>query len=280
MNTYKISKYGWSAEIVPELGAKIIKLIENGKDVIVPDNRIIPETTSGISIMFPAEITKTDKPLLSKAKTREKGIEYCLPVNDEKSNAYVNGELYKSRFDVIYYDEQKIELFFENHGEVYPFDFKLNVRYEMLEDGIKLQCIFKNYSEFDMPILLGINTCFMKPDMFSIPIKEKQTICNDGIPDGTYQKLSVDELKMVSGISPDKYNGRGFYSSDGDTAVIGKYNYMISENFNHWAICANDGSLRVEPISGAVNGLNFENSHETLWRHWGEIFTAFIRAID
>ena len=272
MNTYKISKNGWSAEIAPELGAKIISLTDNGKDVIVPDCKMTTALDCGISILFPAETTRVCGFL-----SNEKGDKYTLPVNDKEKSCCVNGEIYKSKFEIINLEEHKIELYFENHGEVYPFDFKLNVRYEIVEGGIKLQYIFRNITKKYIPVLLGINTCFKKPDGFSVPVKEKQCADDDGVPNGLYKMPDSDEMKTAGKISPDLYNGKGFYSSGGDTAVIGEYNYMVSDNFNHWGIEKIGGALKIEPISGAVNGLNFENGCESLSDSRGEIFTAFIR---
>lgn len=275
MNTYKISGYGWSAEIAPELGAKIIRLTDNEKDVIVPDKEMSNTLDSGISILFPAEVTKIDGYLLNKD-----GVEYSLPINDEEKSCCVNGKLYKSRFEIINLEEDKIELYFENHGEVYPFNFKLNVRYEMVEGGIKLHYVFRNAAKKYLPILFGINACFKKQDAFSAPIKERQCISEDKVPNGLYEALDIDEQKIMNGISFDEYIGKGFYSLNGNTSVIGKYKYTVSDNFNHLVIEKNGDTLKIKPISGAVNGLNFENGYEEIAGSQGEIFTAFIKSAN
>ncbi|MBO4432674.1 MAG: aldose 1-epimerase [Clostridia bacterium] len=246
----------WHAEICACRGANIEKLLYNGENVLNPlkserqweENPFI----CGSPLLFPANRTAGGRFSFG-------GKDYHLPITDEKSNVNLHGSLYCQTFSVKEITSNSVVLQFENNGEIYPFDFSLTVEYTLENGGLTQSFIIKNCGKTDMPYTFALHTTFYEPDHFSVPISLAEEKDARHIPTGRYIPLSEDEALYAYGIDPRGRAISGYYKANGNTAVVGKYSYTVSDQFDHFVLYnggKNNGYLCIEPQVGAVDGLN------------------------
>lgn len=246
----------WHAEISACRGANIEKLTYDGENVLNPlqNERQWEENpfVYGSPLLLPANRTAGGKFSFC-------GANYELAITDEVNNANLHGLLYRREFAVADIKSDRAVLRYDNNGEIYPFAFSLTAEYILTDAGIKEIFTVKNRANTDMPYTFALHTSFCEPDSFRVPISLAQEKDSRHIPTGRYIRLNADEEKYISGCDPRGKAISGYYKSNGDTAIIGKYRYTVSEQFDHFVLYnagSNSGFLCVEPQAGAVNGLN------------------------
>lgn len=254
----------WKAVIAPELGGNVVRLQENGRDVLVPldsmeafrENPYI----QGSPVLLPANRTANGR-FIFEGKT------YELPVNEPATNAHLHGLLYDRSFQVTDRKGDEITLMFRNQGEVYPFFFSLEIHYRITELGLRQEYTLKNTGDSKMPFTFALHTSFIEPDHFSVPLECRQEKDERHIPTGRYVPLNEQERGYVAGSPSRGMVVSGYYRSSGNTALVGDYCYTVSEGFDYWVLFNGKGEkglLCVEPQCGAVNGLNLPGGHRIL----------------
>ena len=269
----------WHAEISACFGANVTRLQYNGKDVFVPllskEQYNANPYIHGCPILLPANRTY-------KGRFCFEGNEYFLPLNDPKHDAHLHGLVHCSTFDVVKTADDRIELEYHNDGAVYPFTFKLQVEYNLLNEGFYQCYTLKNTGDCNMPFTFALYTTFVEPEIFSVPVSLCQQKNEHHIPTGKYVPLSIQEEKYVSGSRSQGLNISGYYKSSGNTAEIGDFRYTVSENFDHWILFNGGGKgnfLCVEPQCGAVNGLNIDGGHTVLKPGEFEVFSTTVKTV-
>ena len=277
-NIYSINSPNklWRAEISARFGANVARLQYNGKDVLNPltheDQLKISYYIFGSPILLPANRTENGEFIFE-------GKKYFLPINEQKTNCHLHGLLVKASFNVVESSGNKVVLQYENKGEIYPFSFIFTAEYELSDDGLNKKYTVFNTDNKNMPLTFALHTTFVEPSEFSVPISAAQERDERALPTGKLLPLDNLENSFTSGCNPNGKVISGYYKSCGNTAKIGDFKYIASDNFDYWVLFNNGGTkgyLCVEPQSGSVNGLNMIDGHKVLAPKQQMIFTAKI----
>ncbi len=273
---YQLQSGAWQARVTPAIGAQILSLTCRGRDVYLPllseeqleENRFL----HGSPILLPANRTVD-------GCFSFEGKHYTLPINEGFNHCNLHGELYLHAFSVTEVREDAISLVYENHGESYPFPFRLALTYQAHPEGFHQRYTLTNTGKGNMPYTFALHTTFAEPVGFSVPIgavtprnEETYLPIGENIPLNERQRSFRDGYRM---------NGEritGYYTSVGRTATVGDFRYTVSELFDHWVLYG-DGSDRfvcIEPQCGAVNGLNLPGKHRILGEGQSEILETEI----
>lgn len=257
--TYEIKSGHWRALVSDELGANIVKLEYDGKDVFRPLESIeqldINPYIQGAPLLLPANRTKD-------GKFTFEGKEYSLEITEQSTGANLHGLLHRQKFGVLEIKSDEIKLTYENKGEIYPFPFVIDVTYGFKGDIFTQKYEIKNTGDTNMPLTFALHTTFVEPQNFTVPIDACQQKNEKHIPTGEYVALNGQESCYVTGSPSKDLNISGYYRASGNEATVGDFIYRTDKNFDHWILFNGSGKkglLCVEPQCGAVNGLNSQN---------------------
>ncbi len=250
---------GWTAQIAPGLGGNLTRLEYLGRPVLRPLENPAQLAADpflfGSPILFPANRTRA-------GRFTFEGAVYQLPVNEPQHDAHLHGLVHLQTFAVLSCAEDEAALCFENQARVYPFPFRLTVRYRLSGRGAESFYLIENTGSRAMPFTFGLHTTFPEPEVFFVPLAAAQEKDAHHLPTGRILPLSPAERKCLSGAASRGQTHSGYYLSGGDTARIGPVHYQVSGAFDHWVLYNARGSaglLCVEPQCGAVDGLNQQN---------------------
>lgn len=257
MNDQKIviKNGSWLMETIPNLGANITALRLDNQDVLIPWTPDNPNPyLMGAPLLLPAN--RTAGGCFSFA-----GKQYTLPLNEPENNAHLHGQLHRQAFSVLEASDTSVTMEYENHGEIYPFPFRICVNYQLSPSAMQAEYQITNTGSQTMPLTFALHTTFVEPDLFRVPIKACQERDSHLIPTGRYLPLTPDQQTYVTG-SVSRYKKIvGYYQAAGNTAYIGSdYTYDV-QGFDHWILYNGNGTsgfLCVEPQLGGVNCLNDE----------------------
>lgn len=251
--TVAMESANWQVRIAPDYGANPVSVRCRGKDILVPWT---PNNTNpflvGSPLLLPSNRTANG------CFTFE-GQTYHLPVNEANSGAHLHGDLYHQSFLVVEHREDQVCLEYENHGEIYPFPFRVRVRYQVGEAGFCSSYVIENLSETPIPVTFGLHTTFAEPQWFRVPLLQRQEKDEKHIPTGRYVPLNAQEEGYCIGSASAGLTISGYYAAAGDTARIGQHLCYQVTGFDHWILYNGGGTsdfLCIEPQLGAVDGLN------------------------
>lgn len=111
----------WCAAVAPDAGGNIVSLRFEGEDVLASaraDNA--DPCLVGSPMLLPANRTAGGRFCFE-------GRVWRLPVNEPKSGSHVHGLLHTAAFSVAESSGASARLLYENHGEIYPFPFRMDV---------------------------------------------------------------------------------------------------------------------------------------------------------
>lgn len=191
----------------------------------------------------------------------------------------MHGVLVVAEFVVESINNDTFTLSYENKGELYPFPFKFAVHYTITNEGLIKQYSILNTGNKNMPITFALHTTFVEPEFFSVSINAAQERNERNLPTGKLLSLNDTEIFFTKGFASKGNTISGYYKSCGNTANIGKFKYIVSDNFDYWVLFNNGGTagyLCVEPQCGSVNGLNISDGHKVLTPNQEIVFTAKI----
>lgn len=255
-NLVTLSGFGWEAVIVPQCGMNTIRLSHNDKQILrYPENldMLFSGTASyGSPLLVPPNRSEH-------ATFRFDGQAYYLPLNEPRYQNNIHGQFRASQFRVEEKTKSSVKAVYRNIGEIFPFPFLVTTHFYLDETGYHQDITFENTGKSDMPLTFGLHTNFVAPDWFCVPIRQKWLKNNCHIPTGELVNLTPEEENFRTRGFPQGKPITGFFTSDGNTAQLGKILYTVSDNFNQWQLWNGDGTkgfISVEPQCGAVNCLN------------------------
>jgi galactose mutarotase-like enzyme len=171
-----ISKGNVSA-VIDTFGAKVLALYINGENILFYEESDISH--SGIPICLPSF-----GPL-------KNGV-FCHQGNEYKMGQH--GFIRDNELDLKESDSESASYTFESSEatkEKYPFDFKLTVKYSLIDNGLKMNLLFENTSDSTIPIAPGVHPYFAVDNPDDIHINTKSTLANNNI--NGYNAESLDE---------------------------------------------------------------------------------------
>lgn len=276
MKTIKLKKGDWEAEIVPSYAMNVIRLTYCGEDILRPPSK--PEDLNlnhfvyGTPFLFPPNVTRND------TFTFE-GETYTLPYPNT-GRRHQHGLLYNADMRIIEESPELLVGVFISGTDRYPFPFKLTIKCELTDEGLKQQYCIENIGEKKMPFLMGLHTTFAAQPVFTVSLKNGWTKEENSPMPVTPRELTSEELRYVTGTSPSGCNIHGQFTDNGEhTATIGNYIYKLSDNFKIWVLWnkgGDEGFISLEPQSGSIDGLNMEGQYNVLERGMSEIFETMI----
>lgn len=258
MKTIELKEGAWSAILAPDYGMNPISLRKNGQPVLrePADEKALEETPVlfGMPILFPANRTQN-------ARFTFEGREYRLPMNEPERSNHLHGCLCRTPFTVTECTANTATSFFDSHTapDCYPFSFSLTFRDSIGAEGFFREVVLTNTGNTAMPFTLAFHTTFTEPDTFSVPIGKWYEWDENLIPTGRLIGLDDTELSFRDSCVPRGREISAYYTAEGRTARIGRWNFTVSELFDHWIMYNGngyEGYLCVEPQCGKVNGLN------------------------
>ena len=264
-DTVKITAGDWQANVCPRLGGNVIGLTYKGEDVLRPltneDDLKVNPYLWGAPILMPANRTYAGKFVFE-------GKEYSLPINEPHFNCNLHGLVIFEEFQLVTATETSVTVkLTDPNCKSYPFPFEMTVTYTVTANGLKSEYTVENIGEGNMPMTFCTHTTFTEPEIFKVPIDLNQERDKFQIPTGRYVELNEQEKGYVTGSPSVGLYISGYFRSCGNTAVVGNYEYTVSDNFNHWVFYNGGGEkgyLCVEPQSGKVNGLNYPDGYNLL----------------
>ena len=261
MNDYISIKCGsWEAQVSPRLGANVISLSYNGRDILRPvtDENVL--YIQGAPILLPANRTYL-------GKFSFEGVEYTLPITEPRTNSHLHGTVHRQKFELVSKSESSVIAKYVNTGATYPFNFELLVTYKVMNDGFYSEYVITNTDSKNMPYTFCLHTTFIEPEIFTFPIKSRQEHDAIDIPTGRYVPLTEQEKLYVTGSPSRDIAVCGYYEAAGHTVTADDIAYEVSDNFDHWITYNALGKANyicLEPQAGKVNGLNIDDGHKIL----------------
>lgn len=252
MSILIIGKGSWKASIAPDQGGNIIDLACQGQQVWRRPEEAPNHYLFGAPVLLPANRT-------TGGQFAFQGRTYQLPVNEPKAPANLHGLVHLQPFEVLGQGENWAELVYNATPEVYPFPFRLTVRYTLDEAGLESAYQIVNTGDGDMPLTFALHTTFVEPAYFRVPIGQEQERDDHNLATGRYIPLNEQQQTYAQGTDPRQWRISGYFTAAGHEAQVGEYRYCVGPEFDHWILFnggGGSGQLCVEPQLGAVNGLN------------------------
>lgn len=159
------------AEVVPAHGGMLSQIWLNGREILHLDRVTLetaPMTAGGMPILFPfSSKTKNDTYTLGE-KT------YYMPMH---------GLVKNDGFVVDTAEGNRAVLWIENSpswkAQYYPFDFRLEVEYQIQKNCLTVTFRITNKSEQDMPHYLGWHPFFLSTDKHRIKLEQDMQVHYD-----------------------------------------------------------------------------------------------------
>ena len=246
----------WQAEIAPQMGMNTVLLTCEGRHVLrSPDCwKTLEEGTCvyGTPILMPPNRTAGGRFTFD-------GKTWQLPINEPVFNNHLHGQVHCQNFTVTEATDTMVSAVYENKGETFPYPYKMEVVCRITEEGYLQEFLITNTGTADMPVAFGLHTVFAAPETIQVPIDKRWVVNDCYIPTGELEELSQEAKTYLDGTDPNGKEVRGFYTSCGYEARVGKFCYRVTDNFNQWVLwngAPDSGFCAVEPMCGAVNALN------------------------
>lgn len=278
MNPVSLSCGDWKAVIVPEYAMNVIFLTFRDDPVLHGPAK--PELLEkdpfiyGTPLLLPPDVMEKNTFFFD-------GKTYTLSYEARNGKLLaLHGHLFDAPMIVTERSGTAVTGEFLCGEDRYPFPFRLTVTCRLTEEGLTQRYRFENTGHTAMPLLFGLHTTFAAKDRFSVSIdKAWRRDPNTGMPE-KLTALSAEQMAYRTGASPQGDRIHGFFSDSGaHCASSGQYRYRVSDNFRQWVVWnmhGHDGLISLEPLSGAVNGLNMEGQSIRLEPGEQELFETQI----
>lgn len=246
----------WSATVFPEVGMNMASLRYRGEKILrEPDNL---DTLRNNSVVYgnPLQIPNNRT---HEGRFSFEGKEYRLPLSEPAHNNNLHGELHRSAFTVTEQGSDHVCGIYENKGEIYPFDFKVEVAVRLFDDGCEETVKLINTGSVNMPFTFGLHTLFDERDRFTVPISERLELTEDFCPTGKRLPLDECEKEYITGAPSKGKVISGFYTLAGYDVTVGDTLFSVSDNFNCWVLWNQKGGkgfIATEPQAGMADALN------------------------
>lgn len=155
-----LKAHGYEAKINVTLGANCIALyhqeteasILHEPDVSKPYNTYL----HGMPILYPVNRILT-------GGFEFEGRQYQFPVNEPATNCHIHGKFHNMPFEIEEQNESYLKCVFEQPYLSFPHLFRMEVSYELCENGLVQKVKITNLSDQNMPNFLGYHTTFNVP---------------------------------------------------------------------------------------------------------------------
>ena len=246
----------WSAIVAEECGGNLISLCCDGYEILRKPASLEQlqqrPCLYGIPLLLPANRIKD-------GTFSFEGRQYEMPINEVGLNNHIHGLIKNVPFTVVSHSEDAVVTSLENHGEFYPFPFRVEIEDRLDENGYCRSLTLKNIGTRNMPYTIAYHTTFVTPDKFAVALDKFCELGEGYIPTGRELDLSPEQQTYRDGLVLEGKKINGLYTSGGNVARIGDYKMVVSEQFDHWIIFngnGDEGYLCIEPQRGSTNGLN------------------------
>lgn len=254
----------WEAGVCSRLGANVIYLRYDGRDVLRPlcDEEQLEKNPyiQGAPILFPANRTYL-------GKFSFEGADYEFPITEPRTNSHLHGLVHKEPFELICATDKSVTMKLSNEGKVYPFRFDMLVTYSIDEDGFSQTYEITNTDKKNMPYTFSLHSTFVEPESFVMPVECRQEHDKIDIPTGRFVPLTEQEEKYNTGSPSKDIYVVGYFKAAANTAKIDDILYTVSDNFDCWITYnarGTAGFICIEPQAGLVNGLNIDGGCRVL----------------
>lgn len=246
MLTLKYKEF--TAVVLPEVGMNTFSL-DLGKGEMLrkaPSVEALKEDTNiyGIPMILPPG-------RIPGGKFSFEGKDYQMAINDMKGNTMIHGFISRSAFTVDEVSESSIKAHYENLGQVLPFPFLMRVEFKLNEEGYHQHVEIENTGKGNMPLAFGFHSCFKEPEYEKLPLCAHRHSGKEN-PLDDHGKMLAAGGKLSDQIDDS-------YKIDGHTAIIGDYNYILSDSFEYmtvWNYDAKSNFVAFEPQQGVANCFN------------------------
>lgn len=265
MRTIPLKCGEWEALVVPEQAFNLISLRYQGERVLhepEPLERVLSDPfLFGIPLLFPPN-------RLEKDGFNHEGTWYAIPYTTEDGKFRLHGRLKSAPITVTRVEENRVEGEFFCDTDRYPFPFKLTITYELTGDGLRTRHVVTNTGEEDMPFAIGFHTSFEAKRYVKVSVGEAWVAEEKTMLPVRRAGLSESQKKYAEGMDPTGVPVDGMFTDSGEhRAVVGRFQYKLSENFTNWVLWnmgGGKGLLCLEPQSAPVNGLNMAGEFSVL----------------
>lgn len=271
--TEKIKNGAYIAQINLSRGANCISLRKNGYKILrEPDysKELDNPYLYGMPVLFPVN-------RISGGKFEFEGREYRFPVNEPDTGCHLHGELHNTEFKLVYKDENKIICSYEadekNPYLGFEHKFKIDIEYELKEDGFYQLTRVTNLSDKNMPVMLGFHTtfnaCFSEGDYEDINVlaqvsEEYERNMENYLPTGNKPEFDGISNQLANGeLNPFGKQISRHYRAGGNGKMViydkGKNLSLVYENdekFGFRLIFGRDGYICLEPQNCLANCAN------------------------
>ena len=287
---------GYSALMVPAVGANMVKLAVESKGVDIlrtPDKETIANFAErpqlfGLPLLFPPN-------RIEDGTYTHGGVKYNFPITIPAQNNYHHGIIKSQQFTVtktlIGGDFVEVEAsFFSNrfNDEIYrdfPHEFECRMYFKLSEKGLLHRVTFINLGDKPMPLGVGYHTPVMVPFVkggkaedyrIRLSAGEKWELTDRNLPTGKFLPLEGDEqLMRTTGMRPTgkaveialtarpiEVDGRSYNGAViTDTARNLSVYYEVGDEYKDWTFWNNGGGVEwacPEPQTWAINAPNIK----------------------
>lgn len=238
----------YTAIVLPELGMNTFSL-DLGKGEILrkaPSVDVLKKDTNiyGIPMILPPG-------RIPSGKFSFEGRDYQMGINDMEDNTMIHGFLSRSAFTIDELTENSVRAHYENLGQILPFWFMMQVRFWLDDEGYHQHVEIENTGKINMPLAFGFHSCFKEPEYEKLPLCASMNRGKE-VPIDDHGKMLRAGGKLNDEIDDS-------YKIDGHVAVIGDYDYVLSDTFEYmtvWNFDAKSSFVAFEPQQGVANCFN------------------------
>ena len=108
----------------------------------------------GMPILFPVN-------RISGGEYEFEGRLYRFPINEPATGCHLHGELHRTPFELVEQSENRIVCRYRSANYLsFPHEFEIRMEYSLSPEGLTHKVEVTNYSEQNMPCMLGFHTTF------------------------------------------------------------------------------------------------------------------------
>lgn len=270
MNFITLKSGALSACIAPEKGGTLVQLTKNGVDFLYrnEENLRSPERPRcGVPFLFPMFGRLKDETYTWEGKVYHMGI---------------HGFGHTSRWDVAAQTENSALLVLESAPETraqYPFDFRVEMAYQLTPDALDIQLKFENIGTAPLPYNYGFHPYFLAETPENVEVEAMAAAQIDfatgkALPFGHgTMKLTVPEGASEAGAALAQISSPAVIRIPAEGRQL---TMEFDTSFSQMVFWTQAGKkfLCVEPINGSPNGLN---TGVFMTLNPGESSTAFLQ---
>lgn len=294
LEAVEFSAGGYKAVMIPEMGANVVSLTNEGKNVDIlrtptdADMEAFMERPQlfGLPLLFPPN-------RIEDGTYTFEGRKYQFPITIPAQNNYHHGIIKSQKFTVTKSNVEKdyieVEAVFQSNAENneifknFPHEFECRMNFKLSNNGLEHTVTFVNRSKENMPLGVGyhtpINVPFVKGSgkdgyKINMSVGRRWEMTERTLPTGTLlDLLGEEELLRTSGINPlgkameitftnesikvdgKDYNGAVLTHEPTNTKVF----YEVDKEVKHWVLWNNGGDAGFvcpEPQTWVTNAPN------------------------